>query len=110
MKIYQIHEHSGEYEDYCDRIIGSYLRKERAEVEKVKAEANEVKAIEQSNRCNRCPFTEASYSELNNLLSDFQGYCDEMELYDSDYGIECRNYYHHWDKAYFVIEEVEVEE
>lgn len=110
MKIYQIHEYSGEYEDYRDYIIGSYLRKERAEEEMAKAEANEAEAIEQNNRCNICPFTEASYSEFDNLLSEFQGHCDKMELYDSDYGIKCRNYYHHWDKAYFEIKEVEVEE
>ena len=36
MKIYQLHEYSGEYEDFSDRIIGSYLRKERAEEEKAK--------------------------------------------------------------------------
>lgn len=29
--IYQIHEMSGEYEDYRDTIVGSYLRKDRAE-------------------------------------------------------------------------------
>ena len=34
MTIYQLHEYSGEWEDYRDRIIGSYLRKERAEEEK----------------------------------------------------------------------------
>ena len=28
MIIYQLHEHSGEYDYYCDRIIGSYLRKD----------------------------------------------------------------------------------
>ena len=31
MKIYQVHKYSGEYEDYRDQIIGSYLRRERAE-------------------------------------------------------------------------------
>ena len=29
--VYQIHKMSGECEDYLDTIIGSYLRKERAE-------------------------------------------------------------------------------
>ncbi len=32
-KIYQIHKMSGEYEDYCDVIVGSYLHKEKAERE-----------------------------------------------------------------------------
>lgn len=41
MKIYQLHEYGGEWEDRYDYIIGSYLRKERAEEEKVKAEKME---------------------------------------------------------------------
>ena len=41
MKIYQLHKHGGEWEDYRDVIIGSYLRKERAEEEKLKAEKEE---------------------------------------------------------------------
>lgn len=32
-KIYQIHKMSGEYKDYCDVIVGSYLHKEKAERE-----------------------------------------------------------------------------
>ena len=30
MKIYQVHEYSGEYEYFQDRIVGSYLYKQRA--------------------------------------------------------------------------------
>ena len=36
MKIYQLHKFGGEWEDSYDYIIGSYLRKERAEEETMK--------------------------------------------------------------------------
>lgn len=38
MTIYQIHEYSGEYEDYRDYIVGSYLNREKAtaKMEKLK--------------------------------------------------------------------------
>lgn len=41
MKIYQLHEYKGEWEDFRDIIIGSYLRKQRAEEELAKDEAEE---------------------------------------------------------------------
>ena len=56
MKIYQLHEYGGEWEDSYDYIIGSYLRKERAEEEKIKAEVKDNKLVEHSNRCWACPF------------------------------------------------------
>ena len=57
MKIYQLHEYRrGAWENLRDWIVGSYLRKERAEEEKVRAEAQEKELIEHSKRCDRCPF------------------------------------------------------
>lgn len=41
MIVYQLHKCGGEWEDSFDYIIGSYLRKERAEEEKIKAETEE---------------------------------------------------------------------
>lgn len=111
MKIYQLHEHSGEWEDYRDRIIGSYLRKERAEEEKTKAEAREKEAMEQSKKCNRCPFLEDAFSpNIDHLLGKHPNYCDKVQLSAGDYGIDCDNFYLHWNDADFEIQEVEVEE
>ena len=50
MKIYQLHEYSGVWEDFHDYIRGSYLRKERAEKEKVKAEAEEKELAKKSKK------------------------------------------------------------
>ena len=112
MKIYQLHEHSGEWEDYRDRIIGSYLRKERAEEEKTKAEWKEKELIEQSEKCSNCPFIgENTIEDVNHLfLVEYPNYCDKAILETDEYGTSCENSYLHWYKASFKIEEVEVEE
>ena len=110
MKIYQLHEYSGEWEDYCDRIISSYLRKERAEEEKIKAETKEKKLVERGKKCCHCPFLEESFDKVDTLLSEYFYYCSDAALKDSDFGIDCDNYFLHWDEATFDIKEVEVEE
>lgn len=110
MKIYQLHECGGEWEDYHDYIIGSYLRKERAEEEKAKAEAKEKELVQNSRKCNRCPFLDYPPLDLNDLLIKHPDYCTEAKLEKGDYGIECDNYYQHWDELDFYIKEVEVEE
>lgn len=109
MTIYQLHECGGEYEDYYNRIIGTYLRKERAEEEKAKAEAKEKELVEHSRKCNHCPFLEFDLS-MDELFSLYSEYCSEAELEEDKYGLECENYYSHWDESSFYISEVEVEE
>ena len=110
MRIYQLHKYGGEWEDSFDIIIGSYLRKERAEEEKAKAEAEEDRLIERSKKCNNCPFIEYPCGNLNNLLLKYPDYCSEAKLEGDEMGIYCENYYSNWDEATFEIEEIEVEE
>lgn len=110
MKIYQLHEYGGEWEDYHDYIIGTYLRKERAEEEKAKAEAKKKELIERSRKCNRCPFLVFPPLDLNDLLDRHSDYCTEAKLEEDAYGIECDNYYQYWDENRYDIREVEVEE
>ena len=110
MKIYQLHECGGEWENYHDYIIGSYLRKERAEEEKVKAEVKEKELIEHSKRCINCPFLEEDFANLNDLMSEYSDYCNEAELEDGNYGIDCENYCVHYGENNFYIEEVKVED
>jgi len=116
MKIYQLHEYSGSYEDFRDYIIGSYLRKERAEEEKAKAEVKEAELMKQDYKCNNCPFIETD-EDIGDLLLMYPDYCSSMKLekYDDydDYDDDiyyCSNRYCHWDEATFKIKEVEVEE
>lgn len=113
MIIYQLHEYGGEeYEYSYDRIIGSYLRKERAEEEKAKAEAKEIERIAYSDKCDKCPYLNFEYRFLTSkeLIDRHSDYCAEAKLKNTDYGMGCDNYYSHWDKSTFKIEEVEVEE
>lgn len=110
MKIYQLHEYSGVWEDFRDSIIGSYLRKERAEEECKKAKAREKSLIERHNRCASCPLLDEDFKNINEILSEYPNYCKEPKLEETDYGIDCLNAYIHWDEATFEIQEVEVEE
>ena len=114
MNIYQLHKCSGEWEDYRDYIAGTYLREERAEEEKAKAEAKENELVEHSKRCCNCPFLDTfdtSPSDINDLLSKHPDYCSKAKLFnDEEYGIDCENFYQHWDRSHYYINEVEVEE
>ena len=111
MKIYQLHRYSGEYEDFLDSIVGSYIRKERAEEEKTKRETKEKELTERSDKCINCPFYGEDFDNLNDLMCEHPNYCNEAKLVDDEeYGMDCKNYYAHWDKATFKIKEVEVEE
>lgn len=107
MVIYQLHKYGGEYEDRYDYIIGSYLRKERAEEEKNKRELVEEEKIKMSRKCRSCPFLDDDF-----CLEDknHEEYCDKAELTKDDkWGIYCNNCYYHFP-TYFRIEEAEVEE
>ena len=112
MRIYQLHEYCGEWEDYRDLIRGSYLRRERAEEEKVKREAEQRELERRSDLCANCLFIGEDASVMEKLLSKYPDYCDKKEFYIDTYDncIECENYYLHYDKSTFNIKEVEVEE
>ena len=112
MKIYQLHEYSGEYEDFRDYIIGSYLRKERAEEEKIKAEQAECTRQERYKKCNDCPIIDTdlqsgTFEAARNLCSK---YCNHAQIYEDKFGFDCENYEGNWDEATYQIKEVEVEE
>ena len=108
MKIYQLHKYEGEWGDSYDHIIGSYMRKERAEEEKIKAEAEERELKEQSEKCDECPYLYDPFITNEELLV----YCSKAKLEKNKYNddIDCQNYMTHWDDVCFRIEEVEVEE
>ena len=110
MKIYQLHKYSGKWEDFEDRIIGSYLRKQRAEEEKAKAETKEKAMLAHSKKCDGCPFLEYDFDSLDDLLLEYPDYCDMAELEEIEHDIVCKNCYTHWDESAFKIMEVEVEE
>lgn len=120
-KIYQIHEHSGEWEDYRDFIRGSYLSKEKAEAEKEKLEEEETK----KRKCNNCPLyfcetdcdlgCECNTEKCNeHKVNQVKKHCDRFEPYTYKYDDEsedelgCKNYHYKMYDCRYEIEEVEV--
>lgn len=110
MTIYQLHKYSGEWEDFRDRIIGSYTSLKRAEAAKIEAEAKEKELEEKSRKCRCCPLIDDDFADVNDLLVKHLDYCDKAELEKEDDWVDCKNYYVHWDEATFKIEAVNVEE
>ena len=112
MKIYQLHECGGEYEDYFDHIIGSYMRKERAEEEKLKAEQEELARQERHRKCCSCPLLDRDLqmNTLNYIKYVCGNYCSNAQIYADGFGYDCENYESNWDDSSFRIDEIEVEE
>lgn len=113
MKIYQIHEYGGEWEDKFDWIVSSYLSEEKAIAEMKCLEVDEKNIRESYDRCRRCPLYVYSkyWSE-----DDIEMYCDRYEPFDQnkhnpdEYGDDekCVNVYWCHEDSYYRIEEVEV--
>ena len=106
MKIYQIHKCGGQWEDSYDYIVGSYLHKEKAEMQKLQLEAEEQELRNQSEKCNECPYLYDAFVTSEELLK----YCPKANWEHDDYDEICTNYFQLWDESEFTIEEVEVEE
>ena len=112
MKIYQIHETVGQWEDYFDYIVGTYLHKDRAESEVQKLVTKEVDRQERYRKCSNCPIID------NDLQSDTleyaqhacSNYCSNAQIYEDKFGYDCENYEGNYDNSSFRIDEVEVEE
>ena len=111
--IYQIHKMSGEYEDYLDTIVGSYLRKEVIKTLQDKEDRRRACAI----KCRECPVQDYNRYYDRNFRSVINEYCEDFEEeHELDYGEEqlfCKNEYYlysAYDDAYYEIQEVEVEE
>ena len=107
MIIYQLHEYSGQWEDFTDSIIGSYLHKEKAKRALIKACEEEKELREQSKKCNNCPLSNGEFSSCEQVKE----YCSKAKLQEYEDGdIDCDNFYLQWDVSEFEIKEVEVEE
>ena len=111
MKIYQIHKYGGEWEDYYDYIVGSYIRKERAE-EMMGAFVEQSKSDrEQARRCGRCPAWNQLGDNTEQIAMECGIYCDKFHRDNNEDGtFECSNWMSINYESHFRIEEVEVEE
>lgn len=88
MLIYQIHRETGEYEDYSNDIIGSYLREERAKEELKKLEEEALEIRKQKERCRACSPYEDEYKCADYVKSKYWDHCINTKAYN-----DIPNYY-----------------
>ena len=112
MKIYQLHKYGGEWEDSYDHIIGSYLRKERAEEMLSYFQEQEMMAQELNSHCKNCPMLNSATIDSEKLAEECVTYCNNFIRvnYDDGDDCDCENWLPIYEKSYYRIEEVEVEE
>lgn len=117
MKIYQIHEYSGSWEDKQDYIVFSYLDPVKAQIKKEELEAQEL--IDKM--CDRCPLDHC-YENCDNdcknctdeiKITRAKKYCsrcdiEKLKYEDGSSYMECKNNSGHYDDNSFEIKEVEV--
>ena len=75
--IYQIHEYSGEWEDYRDTIVGSYFKKsdakENMEIMEQEAKDEDI----QSKKCVNCPSHKLKFDKEG--IEEIKQYCNNFE-------------------------------
>lgn len=112
MKIYQIHECGGEYEDTFDNIVGTYLSKDKAKEKMAALEEENEREAESYRKCRCCPAcTTLSVSE--DVIQEIKTYCSNFSRYDAEYeeeyGVDCKNCITYMTYVSYWIEEIEVE-
>lgn len=110
MIIYQLHETSGEYEDYMDRIVGSYIRLERAKEEKMRYEKESAERILNFRHCMGCPYINEDL-ENEEMIKHMNTYCDHSKICCDENGEPlCANYTGWLDECNYYLITVEVME
>lgn len=119
MKIYQIHQYGGEWEDRYDFIVESYLSEEKAKAKKELLEQEEAEIA----KCSSCPLyycdndCDEDCKTCNEQKVDkAKAYCNRYEPFDIekhdpeeyDDSEKCVNFYCRYEESFFKIEEVEV--
>lgn len=117
MKIYQIHGISGAYEDRLDCVIGTYLKKEKAEDECLKLS----KQAELESKCYECPIygyciPDCKLCDCDDLKCEsakkkyVKKNCPRADLkYDEDHVLVCKNHCdNYYGLSYFNVREYEV--
>lgn len=106
MKIHQIHETGGEWEDSYDNIVSSHLNARKAEVECQKLRVEENKRIERARKCNDCPLYRDAWSEpQEQTIKMTKRYCQYYEYDGEKY---CANWESDMEERHFDVREVKV--
>lgn len=107
MKIHQVHRSGGEWEDYYNYIVASYLHEENAMKKKEELEEEQNKRIEQSKKCDEC------YDYYEDIGYE---HCDKecfVKAVDYEGEIFCKNEdcsYMYFDMGNYSVETVEIED
>ena len=109
MKIYQVHEYSGEWEYFRDKLIGSYFSESKADMIKAELEEENRKLTEQSRLCDKCPINNEQFDSNSEAVVACTGYCDNAVIEDYDNNFYCANCVSVWDESTFEVKEIEVE-
>lgn len=113
MKIYQVHESGGEWEDSYDCIVKSCLEKEKAEEYKKQYEEVLEEILKNSGICNECPLCSGCGSIIT--AEELTDYCkrvvvDDFKIENGEV-VECEKYeFVYNDDTSYEIVEVDVEE
>ena len=105
MKIYQIHETGGEWEDSYDLIAGSYLSPRKAEIECQKLRVEEDKRIVKARKCYDCPLYDSWNPITEQVVEAAKRYCP---YYVRAIDKHCSNYEGDTYERHFDVQEEEV--
>lgn len=116
MKIYQVVELGGEYEDKYEVTIGTFLNKDKAEalIDKLNKKLENVN----NKHCYYCKandYTSTNRSETERILNEIKSFCNigvlsiDTETYEDDtieYWIDCEmnNYFTSDVRGYIIVE------
>lgn len=110
MKIYQVYQYDAMWGEY-DHIVGSYLKKERAEEVMAKCMAEDEEKHRQSLRCGACPLINAeTVQETEDAVKECSSNCKDFVIMKNGEEIDCENWVSYYDIPVYQIKEVEVEE
>lgn len=109
MTVYQIHEYTGEYEDFVDRIVATYLDPDKAQDDMYKRRKAVEDLDKASAKCACCPTRTLSCEDVTeDLLKDIKRYCSKFEKIEQDDELDCKNFFEVWDIPSYKIRAEEV--
>lgn len=111
--IYLVREHEGSYEDYHCSVIKAFSNKDSADRFIEEYNLDLAKKIEQSNKCEICPYPDIEDKVINKdlFISKCSKKCANFKYKMTDSNsiyVSCR--YLLWDKPDVDIQEIELEE
>ena len=110
MKVYQIHEFGGQWEDSYDYIVGTYLYKDRAQSVMQKLVDVEESYQKRYENCQNCPIGDLDLNagNLEDMKHACSTYCMHSQIEKDLYGFFCNNEESYKDDNHYRIDEIEV--